>query len=343
MSIAFAAGSLVAVILAACSVFFDESKPLPPTRRVRRDLPQEIEELKRQLAQAKAKEAPSARKEGAPSERTPPPAEEAETWEQAMKLLPKDKAGNIDWVQAFEARVIAPRPGLDAKARERVVLDLDVELAFSSSKIFWVTFSHEAHTEVLTCRNCHSRVFPLRRGAEPTVVTMAQIKAGRNCGACHGSVSFGIKDECARCHTRVPAKAKWRPSEEPQKPIERAKTWAEAAKLIPVTEGVPDWAKAFADGVVAPRPGIDPKAEDKPILRSDVELAAADESPGKMVFSHESHTAFLACPNCHREMEKEEKKTIFIGKHENCKVCHGKVAFPMKKCGRCHIETEEGK
>lgn len=342
LSIALVGGCLLAVALSACGVLFDKGPP-PPTRRVRRDLLREIEELKQQLAEAKTTEAPVTRKGGTAPERVPPPVEKFETWKEAAELLPKDTAGHIDWVQALQAGVIAPRPGLDPRAPERVVLDLDVELAFSQSKIFTVTFPHGAHTQLLACRSCHSKIFPLRRGAEPTVVTMDQIKAGRNCGACHGPVSFGVKDECARCHTRVPAKAKWRPSGEPKKPIERARTWDEAAKLLPVTEGTMDWAKALTDGVIAPRPGIDPNAEEEPIFPSDVDLATGDESPGKVVFSHESHTTLLACVSCHLELEKSDTKTVYVGRHEDCKVCHGKVAFVMKKCSRCHVETEEGK
>ena len=343
LSIAFAAGSLVAVTLAACSVFLDEGPP-PPTRPVRRDLLQEIEELKRQVAECKAKEAAVARKEVAPSEAAPPPVEKVETWEEAAKFLPRDKAGQVDWVKALEAGAIAPRQSLDPKGPKPLVVDLEVDLATAKSKLFSVTFPHEAHTQWLRCKTCHSRIFPLRRGrrgAEPSVVTMAKIKAGRYCGACHGLVSFGVEDECARCHTRVPAKAKWRPSEEPQKPIERARTWDEVEKLLPVTEGGPDWAKAMGDGVIAPRAGLDPKAEEEEeeeIFPSDVELATGDDSPGKVVFSHEFHTALLICTTCHREMEQEVKKTRFVGTHEDCKLCHGKVSFTMKKCDRCHIE-----
>jgi c(7)-type cytochrome triheme protein len=337
---AFAVGSLVVVILAACGVFFDKGPP-PPTRKVRRDLLQEIEELKRQLAEGKPKEAAVARKEVVPSEALPPPVEKVETWEEAAKFLPRDKAGQVDWVKALEAGAIAPRQSLDPKGPKPLVVDLEVDLATAKSKVFSVTFPHEAHTQWLRCKNCHSRIFPLRRGrrgAEPTVVTMAKIKAGRYCGACHGLVSFGVKDECARCHTRVPATSKWRPGEEPQKPIERSRTWDEAAKLLPVKEGGPDWAKAMADGVIAPRAGLDPKEEEEEIFPSDVELATGDDSPGKVTFSHEFHTSLLICTTCHPEMEKEVKKTRFVGRHEDCKACHGKVSFTMKKCDRCHVE-----
>ncbi len=348
-------GFLAALALAGCSaqtrqkllpVFFDgvpkegEPTPPPPTRRVRRDLLREIEDLKRQLAEAR--EAGKARKEGALPEEAPPlPVEQAKTWEEAAKLLPKDAAGRADWVQALKTGTVAPRPGLEPKAPEQAVLELDVDLASSPSKLFSVTFPHSAHTRWLTCGNCHPAIFPLKRQAAPTVVTMAKIQAGQYCGACHGRVAFGAEGRCARCHTKIPATAGWRPSEEPRKPIERATSWDEAAKLLPVTGGVPDWAKALAEGILAPRPGLDPKATEEPPFPLDVELVPADNPALKVVFPHGAHTAWVACTNCHPGIFQMAKgvdpitmEKIYAG--EYCGACHGKVAFPITACGRCH-------
>jgi c(7)-type cytochrome triheme protein len=320
------------MILAACSVSFEEGKTARP----------KIDELKRQVAEAKPGEAAVTRKEVAPSEGAPLLVEKAKTWQEALDLLPKDKAGNVDWVQALEVGAIAPRQSLEPTAPGYLELDLEVDLTSSKSKIFWVTFPHEAHTQLLRCKSCHSRFFPLRRGSEPPAITMAKIKAGRYCGACHGDVSFGVKGECARCHTRVSAKAKWRPSDEPQRPVERARTWDEVAKLVPVTDGLPDWAKALADGVIVPRPGIDPKAAEQPIFPLDVELVPADNPIFKAVFPHGPHTALLACANCHFGIfqmaagaDPITMDKIYRG--EYCGRCHGKVAFAVPTgCPRCH-------
>ncbi len=334
-------GSLV---LAGCSqkalsFFFDgvQKGPPPPTSRVRRDLLQEIESLKRKLAEAeaaaKAKEKPA----GAPQRA----AEKATTWEEADATLPKDAAGNVDWVQAMKTDAIAPRPGLDPKVPEQAALDLDVDLTSSPSKLFSITYPHGAHTQILTCGNCHPTIFPLGKKAEPAVLTMAKIRAGQYCGACHGRVAFSVEQECARCHTRIPVQSNWRPSEEPQKPIEQAKTWDEAAKLLPVTGGTPDWAKAMAEGVIAPRPGQDPKAADQPVFPLTVEREPAGQPAFKAIFPHAAHTAWLGCSNCHptffqmaRGATPINMGLIFAG--QGCGVCHGKVAFPATACGRCH-------
>lgn len=358
---------LATALLAGCSaetrqrilpVFFDgvpgapggagsgQPAALPPTHRVRRDLLQEIEELKRKLRYAQ--EAAKARKEAAPAE-TEPPAERAKTWEDAVEALPRDAAGNVDWVQAIKAHAIAPRPGVDPKAPEQAVLEFDVDLAQSPSRLFSVTYPHAAHTQWLSCQNCHPAIFPLKQGAEPTVVTMAKIRAGEQCGVCHGRVAFSVEKECARCHTKIPARSDWRPGEEPRKPIERVRSWDEAAKLLPATAGAPDWAKGLTEGVIAPRPGIDRKAVDQPTFPLDVELVPSDNPIFKTIFPHGTHTALLSCTTCHPGIFQMAKgadpismEKIYGGQY--CGACHGKVAFAVPTgCPRCHPALAGGK
>ncbi len=350
---AIASGSLALALLVGCSTetrekilpyFFDGFSPeaqkqRPPTRRLRRDLLQESEQLKRELAETKAQAKARAQK---PGEETRPPIEQAKGWEEASQNLPKDNGGHVDWIQALRAGAIAPRPAIDPKGPFQAVLDLDVDLTGpgKASRLFRVVFSHAAHTEWVTCGSCHPAIFPLKRQV-PTVVTMAEIKQGGYCGVCHGPVAFGLGGGCARCHKAIPAKSH-RPAEEVRKPIERAATWEEALKLLPVVAGGPDWPKALAEGVIAPRPGIDPKAEDEPVFPLEVELIPAKAPALKVVFPHDTHTALLSCASCHPGIFKMEAgadpitmEKIFAG--EYCGRCHGKVAFqPATACGRCH-------
>jgi c(7)-type cytochrome triheme protein len=315
-----------------------ERKPRPPTRRVRRELLQEVEQLKRELADARAA---AAAQERAPEEARPA-IEQAKQWDEASQLLPKDGSGRVDWVQALKAGTIAPRPAIDPKKPGHAPLDLDLELTTSGSSAFTVKYPHAPHTEWLTCANCHPTIFPLKRQATPTLITMAKIRNGEYCGACHGKVAFGVEGECARCHAKIPAKVEWRPTEEPRTPIERAATWEEAEKLLPTAAGGPDWAKALAEGVIVPRPGIDPKAEDEPVFPLDVELVPADAPTFKVVFPHQTHTAVLSCATCHPAIfqmaagaDPITMEKIFAG--EYCGRCHGKVSFmPATACGRCH-------
>lgn len=315
-------------------VLLDGVDKPPPERKVRRDLLQEIRELKLQLA--KAQKAAKDRKEG-----KGPAIEQAKSRERAEELLPKDPSGRVDWVKAIKDGTIAPRPGIEAGTPEQAVLDLPVELDYSGSKLFSVTYEHAPHTQWLGCPNCHPAIFPLGRKAARTEVTMAKINAGDYCGACHGKVAFGIEGRCARCHTKIPAKGEWQSPQQVNVPIERAATWEEAVKLLPVTAGTTDWVKALAQGIVAPRPGIDPKAQEQAILPLDVERVPAAGAMFKAVFPHQAHTAWLGCPNCHTGIFQMAKGTTpitmaKINAGEACGVCHGKVAFPATACARCH-------
>lgn len=345
-------GCLAAVLIAGCSaenrqkilpIFFDGfspggPKPLPPTRRVRRDLLKEVEDLKRDLAEARA--AAKAREGSEHAEKEERPVENAETWEEAAKLLPKDAAGDVDWGQAVSDGTIAPRPGPDPKAVERPVMDMNVVLG--AKKFLLVTFPHAVHTRWIACESCHPAIFPLTRDVPRPVITLAAIQKGEYCGVCHGSVAFGLEGRCAKCHAGIPAKAGWRPSEEPRKPIERAGRWDEAMKLLPIALGAPDWAKALSDGVIAPRPGLDAKAADEPMFPLDVELVPADNPTFKVVFPHGTHTALLSCATCHPGIfqmaagaDPITMEKIFAG--EYCGRCHGSIAFAVPTgCPRCH-------
>ena len=74
-----------------------------------------------------------------------------------------------------------------------------------------VTFSHEKHVTAGTkCTDCHTKVFKMKKGTSGEL-TMAKMKAGEQCGACHngkkevgGKVVFIADDKanCERCHKK---------------------------------------------------------------------------------------------------------------------------------------------
>jgi c(7)-type cytochrome triheme protein len=60
-------------------------------------------------------------------------------------------------------------------------------------------FPHWVHRIKYKCYACHDALFPMRRGATPTMAAMSK---GESCGTCHnGKVAFGV-DTCQRCHVR---------------------------------------------------------------------------------------------------------------------------------------------
>lgn len=73
--------------------------------------------------------------------------------------------------------------------------------------------------------------------------------------------------------------------------------------------------------------------------------------PGTMnnvLFPHKAHTAWLACRNCHTAIFKMQRggNPITMRKINNgqyCGVCHGKVAFPIANCNRCHSQRKQAK
>lgn len=74
-----------------------------------------------------------------------------------------------------------------------------------------VTFSHELHKEKTEkCTACHTKIFKMKKG-QTGQPTMAKMKAGEMCGACHngktemgGKVVFTVDDKanCEKCHKK---------------------------------------------------------------------------------------------------------------------------------------------
>jgi c(7)-type cytochrome triheme protein len=108
-----------------------------------------------------------------------------------------------------------------------------------------------------------------------------------------------------------------------------------------------DWVGALRDGVIAPWYDIeDPPGE--PFLMDLVIVREVKGSMPDVVYPHEPHTEWLDCTNCHDDIFVPEKganqismAAILLG--QKCGVCHGKIAFPVTDCRRCHAKpkTEE--
>lgn len=108
-----------------------------------------------------------------------------------------------------------------------------------------------------------------------------------------------------------------------------------------------DWVKALDSGKISPRyEASDPNAE--PFLLDLVIVRQVKGSMPNVVYPHQQHTQWLDCSNCHDEIFIPQKGAnqismagILLG--QKCGVCHGKVAFPVSDCRRCHAQpkTEE--
>jgi c(7)-type cytochrome triheme protein len=347
-----ATGILLAVLLLmGCSTetrqrwlpfFFDgvpdaQRPEPPPTRKVRQDLQREVEALRRENAELRA--AAQARADGARAAEPERPAERARTWADAEAILPRDAGGAVDWSGAIEAGAIQPRPGRDLGAPTQPVFDMDVKVAHGRHPFFAAGFHHASHTRWLACASCHPAPFPLTAGSPRPVVTMAAMRNGQACGLCHGRVTFGVDARCPACHPSVPAGDSWRPPA-PTSPLEGLRTYKEVQARLPAKADEPDWTTALEQKLLAPksRPDQPPIA----MLELDVERVPKEGGePMKVVFPHKAHTVLLSCDTCHPTLfEFQAGGTPItmeqLEKGQSCGVCHGKVAFPVTACERCH-------
>ncbi len=62
-----------------------------------------------------------------------------------------------------------------------------------------VKFSHELHTAMYKCGDCHVKLYlPTAKNKRKT---MTQMEQAQSCGACHdGKAAFTVKENCDRCH-----------------------------------------------------------------------------------------------------------------------------------------------
>ena len=105
-----------------------------------------------------------------------------------------------------------------------------------------------------------------------------------------------------------------------------------------------DWVQALDGGKISPRfdrhdPSVEPLIMDLNIVRE------VKGSMPNVVYPHKQHTEWLDCSNCHPAIFIPQKganpismASILLG--EACGVCHGKVAFPVAECRRCHSQKK---
>jgi c(7)-type cytochrome triheme protein len=134
---------------------------------------------------------------------TGPSLHELQEPREVLSKLPNkdiiDGLGNqVRWVHALQSGAIKPRRSRVLPEPDIPVVDMDVLLDLRGSMRV-VRFPHKAHTEWLTCENCHDEIFVPKIGANK--LSMYSILNGEQCGRCHGAVAFPITDQCILCHS----------------------------------------------------------------------------------------------------------------------------------------------
>jgi c(7)-type cytochrome triheme protein len=101
-----------------------------------------------------------------------------------------------------------------------------------------------------------------------------------------------------------------------------------------------DWVKALDEAKIAPRYELVDSGKEPVIMDLDIVREVKGSMPD-VVYPHEQHTKWLDCSNCHPAIFVPQKGAnqmsmagILLGKQ--CGVCHGKVAFPVADCRKCH-------
>ena len=194
-----------------------------------------------------------------------------------------------------------------------------------------VVFPHWWHRTQFTCKVCHLEIgFPMKAGE--TDFVMGDIFAGKQCGTCHnGTIAFMPMD-CVRCHSQgqdVPQNRK----------IEVT------LKDLPKDDfgNKVNWVKAIRDGSIKPKASLDGTGEMMVVdLNIHIPVKKFTPHPPDVVYPHKAHTEWLDCTNCHTAIFNMQKggnpdmNMMKIVSGQYCGVCHGKVAFPLENCYRCH-------
>lgn len=228
--------------------------------------------------------------------------------------------------------------------------------AMDAEGITYALYPHWMHQIWFECRVCHTGIFIPRRGANN--INKDRILKGELCGRCHdGGIAFEAKTNCKRCHV-VGAPEEKRLRDVEHVDMEMLDTTAEklgvewhADRLpngrIPVDKfSFVDWGwlnKMDVYRSVAKVDGIEPETEshDSKILYPSSMSFIKDA-----VFDHADHTPRMLCEHCHPKVFKKElggtsTKMSAMGEGEACGYCHGKTAFKLADCKRCHVRTAD--
>ena len=269
-----------------------------------------------------------------------PPIEDVLDPDSVVRLLPRDHAGNIDWVAALRSGLIAPRATISG-----VDLPPDVpRFAFGfdffmpgPNPTFDAFFPHSAHTEWVDCAQCHARIFRYR----DTEIRMADVMQGKFCGECHGKVAFPPATACERCHRDLP-----QPPDRTQPVLLGTLT---LERRTPPVEQPPDSnllvVEQPPDSAADPASGVGAAAGSDAAVPADAPRRAfVTTSLPNAIFPHWVHRVRFQCRVCHMALFEprlgaNEITMAAIDEGRFCGSCHnGKTAFDVSfdSCQRCH-------
>jgi c(7)-type cytochrome triheme protein len=119
-----------------------------------------------------------------------------------------------------------------------------------------------------------------------------------------------------------------------------------AFDFLPKTKlGYVDWVAAIQQGIITPYGSITEGEVEMIPIDFDVVFPVKGDIPD-VVYPHLPHTQWLDCRNCHPAIFKMKAGSNpvtmqKIVEGEYCGRCHGKVAFPLYDCARCHSKPKK--
>jgi len=104
-----------------------------------------------------------------------------------------------------------------------------------------------------------------------------------------------------------------------------------------------DWVVSLRKGQFVPIWSLDPKAPAPEPIDMDIIIPALGRT-ANVKFPHKGHTELFDCDACHPSIfvmqaganVEKGMSMVNIVRGQYCGVCHGKVAFPLDDCNRCH-------
>jgi len=227
------------------------------------------------------------------------------------------------------------------------------EITFAVQATGPTHFSHKKHLAAEpNCNACHPALFAAGHNKP---ATMAEMKRGKSCGACHnGKAAFSI-DKCASCHPTRDQKYAVRDvgnvifshsahTDHFQCGSCHTKLYATTRGKTRVTMKAMEKGKscgACHDGTKTFTVAGDCDKCHKGLKPKDITFTVKDAAPA--TFSHSFHGQAYKCADCHTKTfpykAVQGKATMAdMVKGRSCGVCHnGKDAFaPSGDCDKCH-------
>jgi c(7)-type cytochrome triheme protein len=216
-----------------------------------------------------------------------------------------------------------------------------------------VIYPHWVHRMFFRCKVCHEDLEIMERGANK--LSQAQIEDGKTCGACHnGTVSFdaSLKVNCEKCHMYGTPKG------DSYTDLSRfdAKEFAAIAERLGAKLNVKNikdgelpkdkfgdiqWVEMVSQNIIEPLSSLGDHKDEEGVRATDILFDVPFAFMKDVQFSHKIHSSWVKCSLCHDRIFKKELgaakvRMVDMKKGESCGTCHGKIAFKVADCKRCH-------